>query len=473
LSRGPACTGQQEFEVADTLDRRFNRVGKGLRQWLWELVCPNQQRRFIAAKILAGMQNYAPKRMLLEPGFDYSAYIALFNAEVRRIASEPEFDHVTYINLLADLMQSAQKERMNLFRSETQATDAKLDRVVRRITEELEATSDTRRRAVLQLRLERALCADFCNETPGSRLQARLGDVQIAAAQVFEALGPLVFDAPERVRAMLGDSDSEWVLVRVMEAQGKAAAPLFPNLLAVLDSAVEAHMFHLPRALAAVAAHDPDRIRMLVLRLESPMPGVSCGAAQTIGFIGQPAREAAPGLSGTLLRMAAAEHPARHAAIVALGPVTRGTTAAVDLLVKLCEEGDEWLRGPAITALGEIACDPERIIPCLCRALEDFEDPDPDYHDYSSHMRATAALAAFGAAALPALPGLLKRIRREEGELDRGVLDAIAAIGPTAREALPALEAIADQYECDLEDTWDPLARAITALKRQSVQMGA
>lgn len=158
----------------------------------------------------------------------------------------------------------------------------------------------------------------------------------------------------------------------------------------------------------------------------------------------------------------------RAAAAAALGRVTSGTDVALDRLLQLSRDDDMWVRGLAITALGDVARQPERVVPRLIEALDDYDEFDPDWTYSSEHERVTEALKAFGHAAAPALSALVARIRNAEGEADREVIEILGRLGPIAREALPLLEELAREWgyeEDDFADDTDYLAAAIASIR--------
>ena len=165
----------------------------------------------------------------------------------------------------------------------------------------------------------------------------------------------------------------------------------------------------------------------------------------------------------------------------ALGSVTRGTDAAVDFLLAQSESDNIWVKRAALVSLGTIARQPERVVPRLIRALNDYEEPDPDSLYNGRHEVVTDTLRAFGDAAGAAVPALIERI--EEGmtqtknadgtvaqtrEIDPGVVSALVTIGEPAIAALPTLERYAGEPHSEEHQaaSYTPLKRAIATLRK-------
>ena len=121
---------------------------------------------------------------------------------------------------------------------------------------------------------------------------------------------------------------------------------------------------------------------------------------------------------------------------------------------------DVRLKSVALRALGTWGSNPERAIPRLIAAFDDYQEFDPDEQYDGSHVVVCAALAAFGPAAAPAVPALIARLERGPGDIDGGVVRTLTAIGPAARAALPDLRARLDP-EADGDN---PVFRAIAAI---------
>lgn len=424
-----------------------------LSHWLLELVSPDIHRRQRASDVLMNLYGAS---MESHPG---DAPAEHFGRLVRDAATSPGFDTRAFILALTDLMPSAQAQRMDLYHQDT----ARFNRIVGRIDQQLDAKPDRRRRKALQNRRTRALRASVCDtRSTVAQHQSMLLSQQVTAGFVFTALDELLLLAPDRLRTLLRHNSERYHITALLTKLGPKAADFFPDLLALLDATPDDGHFDSATALAETARGDAGRVRQILARIDSPRPAVVTGAASALYRLGRDATDLAPEVVERLLCLATDDATNRVPAIYALGPVTRGTPVAVNLLLALSESPDPSVKGASLYALGEIAQDPAKVIPRLIRALDDFEDPNPDEWYHSDHSKVTRALANFGPAAAPAVPALLRHLHRKDSDgagtlptPDRGILSALAAIGPAAHPALSTLERLARQLKLSVTDEPD------------------
>jgi hypothetical protein len=459
-----------DTESTTSTRKGFTYRRHGIDHWLWELVSDDIDRRDRAVAALNRLQSQALEEAIEstdEPG----AYFEPFNAAVRAAVSAPGFRTAEFVTALADLLEAAQAARMGAWRRENARTDRVTDRLMKRLgdhptPEALESVAP---------RLRKVLCSFNDPKNGDARLQDRLLTQQISAGFVFAALNEELLLAPDALRRMLRSKDERHQAVHALERIGPPAAPHFADdLMADLDACREEHYFDAARALASLVRDAPSAVRAVAERLHVPQQAVVAAAAATLASLGDKAVAYAPECVGRLIALArdGARPTPRYAAIAALGHVTRGRDDAVETLLALSRDPDMWTRGGALMALGEVGRQPEVVIPRLIEAFDDYQEQDPDLTYSSRHERVTGALKAFGPAAAPAIPALLARLRPAADEgiaYDRGVVEALVAIGPAARDAaLPALEALADALEYgpdELDDETDELARALKAFR--------
>ena len=101
------------------------------------------------------------------------------------------------------------------------------------------------------------------------------------------------------------------------------------------------------------------------------------------------------------------------------GPAAR---PAIPALLQALKAKDSAVHGPALTALGEIHCEPDIIIPLLINYLDDSNLND----------EAAEALGRFGPAAKPALPKLVPLLKITDKDLHHAVVEALQKIDPKA-----------------------------------------
>jgi HEAT repeat protein len=133
----------------------------------------------------------------------------------------------------------------------------------------------------------------------------------------------------------------------------------------------------------------------------------------------------------------------------------KGVIAA--LVTALQDKKSGWGRRLIAGAVAQIGPEAKEAIPTLVELLQVDEASEPAN---SASLRGAAALALkhMGPEARVAVRPLLAVVtnRAREGFTRRHAIEALGAIGPAAREAVPALQEISRQSE-------DPLATAAAA----------
>jgi HEAT repeat protein len=209
-------------------------------------------------------------------------------------------------------------------------------------------------------------------------------------------------------------------------------------------------------ALGEIAGDDPDAdLALLDALARDSAAGVRAAAAGSLGRKRQDAGALLPAVVDRLalsLRMDA-DAAVRRRAAASLGALGKEARAALADLVEASRAGA--LRITALRAVGRIAEEPGRVLPLLASGLGDPRE--------GVRRAAADAIAAFGPAAGPAVPALVEALERgapapgceEEASMEEEeeevedlsytrvhVLRAIAKAGPAAAPALPALVAL-------------------------------
>jgi hypothetical protein len=175
-------------------------------------------------------------------------------------------------------------------------------------------------------------------------------------------------------------------------------------------------------------------------------------AADRLRAIGARGPRGAPRLAELTAGLASSSPDERAAAAWSLGQLGPAARPASADLAAALGDADHVVRGLAALALRGAGPLDDATLDALAARLAD--------PDVGVRMMVAWAIAAQGARAMRAFPALLAaaRVPGEHQHVQRAVADAFGAIGPPAREALPALEEIAKR----------PLSRwnAVAAIKR-------
>jgi hypothetical protein len=159
-------------------------------------------------------------------------------------------------------------------------------------------------------------------------------------------------------------------------------------------------------------------------------------AADRIRRIGARGPAAAPQLSALTTALTDRDVSVRIAAAWSLTQLARAAAPAVDPLVRALGDSDHVVRGLAAVALRGAGPLPGAAIDALASHLSDPDD--------GVRMMSGNAIAAQGHAAIRAMPALLAAgAAPNHPHVQRAIADALGAIGPDAREALPLLRELA------------------------------
>ena len=397
--------------------------------WLWQLIGDDPDAGERAAKQI--------ERLYFELNADGEDRFA---TEIRAALAAPDFGTRLFVERLMEWIEAAQTRRMQVYTEDRDRQNA----LVASLEGQLKHARRTGVRKELKAHLSEAL--RFDPERPAEKLQSQWLSRQVQASMVFSCLRDELLLAPEALRAWIGgDGDRKRRLNEALKQLGGAARQFTPDLLAALDRA-EMYRFEFVGALASLARDDADTIRALIERVQlSPGKG-AVNPLQVLRSIGPRVAEVAPDVFEILFAALDAKE-SRNAAIRAMGKIGAGNATwgerIARRLLELSRTDDEWQKGAAIWALGDLGMCPDLVVPRLIEAFDDYDEPDPDYCYGSAHTFVTRGLKAFGPLAVAAVPALLKRLKDEDGDLDKGVLGALEAIGPDAgSEAAEALRAI-------------------------------
>jgi HEAT repeat protein len=146
----------------------------------------------------------------------------------------------------------------------------------------------------------------------------------------------------------------------------------------------------------------------------------------------------------------------RSAAAMALGNIPGDMRVTVPALINELQDKDESVRANSMRSLGKIGQCPELAVPALVGGLNRGNSG-------GTRESASEALIRFGPAAKPAVPALIALLNENDLDLDVYVAPVLGAIGPEAQDAEPALLAILrgsnDQVRLEAADALGKIGR--------------
>jgi hypothetical protein len=482
-------------------DFSFVRDGRPLSAWLRDLVAEDAPTRLAAGEALQAMEHGVPSvhTDLAEIGWGSSRAIAeqadRFKDAVRaaaRSASFPTREFVQRLIAYRTVLKDDWHQRVRQAWPRDEPPSPIEERLLRRI----QAAGDNAERAEAARRYMRRLCASINRNTRRSAAFYAGAEAMTAAglmaASVFDALDEALLADRPGLWAMLGDKHMFRDASRALARIGPPAVDFAGFFLDQLDAQDVQFFYEGAPALGSIGRDDPAAIDGLLRRLRSGPDAVRNGAAAALRYAGPP-------LAGRLeialdFLLGATHKPAlAPAATAALASVGRDREDALRRVLELAaprpprwradeaypeNRCDEVMieRGVAIDALHHFRRFAGRVVPALIDAFDTFEEFDPDWGYHGEHGRVCRTLKEFGPDAAPAVPRLLRylddwRARPDDREWPKDAFGLLAAIGPPAAEALPALERLrpsqanGDDTTVDTLDPDDPLDQAILSLR--------
>jgi len=171
-------------------------------------------------------------------------------------------------------------------------------------------------------------------------------------------------------------------------------------------------------------------------------------------------RQALPALTAGV---SDADAEARLAAIDVLEALGRQAAPAAPALVVALSDHDRFVRWAAARALGKIRPpDVGTVVPALARLLGDG--------DRDVALSALAALAAFGPGARAALPALLEAAQAREPELRMAALRALESIGSEDAASLAALSAALTDTDSRVREVATEVLESAVPSRREAVK---
>jgi HEAT repeat protein len=220
--------------------------------------------------------------------------------------------------------------------------------------------------------------------------------------------------------------DARDLLASVCEELGKPALPTLVRLLASEDESVrDAAAF----AIWHVGRNAVGALRPLLKALTSDAFGNRSDLVMALGEMGTAAAPAVP----ILVRLLEQRAVVSRCLVETLGKIGEGAREAVPALTRALQTAEASMRARIALGLWQITRESERIVPILSRILESA----PGYTE--AVIVTMDAVRAMGPDARELLPALVHYAVSNPGEGGSSTSDALAALGPVAVPALRQL----------------------------------
>jgi HEAT repeat protein len=234
---------------------------------------------------------------------------------------------------------------------------------------------------------------------------------------------------------------------------GPDAQRAIPALFKVLKDGDENLARDAAQALRAIGAPSRDDLPLLIAGLRDNSPRVRGYAVEALGKMGPEARSAVPNLV-PVLRAKETDPELRQQAARCLGQIgAAAATEGVPALSEALKDSEAVVREAAAEALGKFGGQARAAAPSLIAVVADRET--------TVRRAALAALAQIGPDAKEALPKLKPAFKDADPEVRRHALDVLGRLGAEAvkdKEALEALKAALDDMDL-CKNALDALAR--------------
>lgn len=254
---------------------------------------------------------------------------------------------------------------------------------------------------------------------PESRIKAIKGLSKLGVEAVPPLLGALK-DSEEQV------GQAAAYVLRLLKVEPK-------ELVAALGPAIKDADVRVRRGVVgALARGGADAVPHLVAALDDAEVQVRRQAALSLQDISRRTKANDEVLAGLKKAIKDKAAPVRLVAVQALGRCGKG--AAEPLLLAL-EDEDAPVRAYAIDSLGKIKAEPQIVLPALVRRLK--EDAAPQVRQ--------SALRTLGTLGKAAIEAIQAGLADKEPAVQNAAIKSLAALGPDAKGAVPALKELASK----------------------------
>ncbi|MEK7485905.1 MAG: HEAT repeat domain-containing protein [Planctomycetota bacterium] len=221
-------------------------------------------------------------------------------------------------------------------------------------------------------------------------------------------------------------------LKKLKEVDSKELAKYAPALVQAALDYDKLVRSRAKNAIHSLRINTKSEISKIVLSLKHPNPEIQIDALDLLIMLGPEAEEAVPAL---ILALQDMTYNVRYRTLAALGSIGTKAASAVPEMTKLYAKENWILKSTVINAVSSINPDAPELLPLLKDA----------FHHENLQLRQHALLitSRLGKKIVSLLPELLQAL--EEKNFRLKAIEALARIGPEAKEAIPALSKILEQ----------------------------
>lgn len=452
------------------IDLTFERDGVSLGEWLVRLVSEDRATREAASARLDAMHwGIASKNDELEeldPGHDLEAHGKKYAAAIREAIAAKGFDGAEFVRRLCVYRVAASDDwlrRVDKRYKGRGGEDKQWERIADKLAPKLNSGNEAAR-GEANRRFVRLLCASFARETRKSKAAFDGAEAMSSAATtalvVFDAIDQAFLLAPEAFTLVLEHRQLSRDAISALIRIGKAGRGFAPYLIDLTDGRKGPNGLrcdlHAAKALGAVGVGDDGIVDLLVSRLQHEDSEVRDCAAYALTAMGKDFADRkefvlaglknALGLGGSIrcivgaLASIGGDVPQIRREILDMARPRPAVLETYADYPNMSFDRAMLNRGWAIDAMIHLTAYPQECLPALIEAIDSFVEFDPDQSYSGPVARVARVLGAFGPNGAPAAKKLASKLDVEPDVQPKAILEALTAMGPAARTALPQLE---------------------------------
>ncbi len=425
------------------IEEKFSHEGRHLREWMLQLVEEEPERRVSAAAVITNKSFGDVDFAEVTAEWDAERGRAEFQEAIRVILKQDGFPAAEYVQKLFVLEMLLEKQRMSEWKKKNQRDDEIFDEFAKKLGETPSEAELKRyyKRVCIHIRRE-------CQATEDQMPEALSTGITIA--MVIDALGAELLPAAEQIRVMLKEKYQCHIASGAICRMGAEAIEFYPDLMEGLKQ--EDLNSYYAKPLGHLLRHYPEKVKGIYQLTSDSSPTVRRNAIQTLTHCGRDTIQQFPEIEKCAReRLQAAPEEEWHVWAWLLGK-TAVTSPTVTLLLESTQSMNPQHVGTAISCLGEMRVENERVVPRLIELIDEFEEYDSDWEYHGEYGRFIATLENFGDSAKAAIPKLAQHIwsrpldyytkdftLAKRPEPNEDVVKFLARFGHEAREILPAL----------------------------------